>query len=344
MTKILYLILLFNFSTIFSQNNVDIFTDFESDFKKLDGILIFDDLELELSNSKLIQYSIIKKLIINEKKEPYIEIGNINNHKFYNLGYVNISDNEKGYLIYHLSKDFNGSRFLYCAIFQNDLFKTLLNIGQRVKGLESNNVNSVIIPNEYLIKSYETNNGFEYESFRLGETMKSFEENYIGDQEELISEEYFKKIKEQTYFSLQRKSKKYLFDKTFFLTKFNFIPLKIVTGLNNSKSLHSIKGNREISFNSYYIDSYNLSNNETLILILNEYNYRDYNYIADVSYLLIDNEKKLKSSGRMANIYIDSNNKIVTLNQAEVLLERKRLLLKKEGRTYFYKLADNVTN
>lgn len=335
--KITFLVTILNLSILSSQSGLSI-DKFKSNFQELHRTLIFDDLDYDLSNLNEVSYKLIKELIVDNKNEPYIIVNDTINNKFYSLGYINMSKDQIGYLIYSKYSDFNDSKFLNCLVFKNDTFETIISLGQRVKGSESTDVNSIIIPNKFIISSYETKNGFEYESFNIGKNRNDFDDNYEENWDRIISEEYFNEVKSKKYFPPQRVLKNYIFDNNFFLTSHNFIPLNIVTGLKKSKSLHAIGNETEKSFNSYYIDSYQLENNNHLILVLNVYNYSSYKYVADISYLLMDSNKDLKESKRVANIHLDKNGELLSKNYCQVLLKDKRLVLKNSDKTYYFKM------
>jgi len=336
-TKIFSVFTILNLLILNSQNDLNI-NKFKSNFQELDKALIFDDYDYDLSNFKEISYDLIKEFVVDDNDEPYIKIIDTINNKFYSFGFINMSKNQKGYLVYSKFKDFSDSRFLNCIVFKNDSFETIISLGQRVKGLEKNDVNSIVIPNKFIVTSYETRNGFAYESLNIGKNIDDFNDNYVTNTEQVISEEYFNLVRNKNYSLPKRRLKIHIFDKYFFLSNHNLIPLNIVTGLKNSKSLYSIGNETEKSFNSYYINSYKLKNNESLILILNVYNYDNYNYVADISYLLMDRNKNLKESKRIANISLDKNNNIVSNNYCQILIKDRRLFLKNKDKIYYFKI------
>ncbi|MEW4923100.1 hypothetical protein [Algibacter sp. 2305UL17-15] len=101
--------------------------------------------------------------------KPFIVVGETGINKFYAIGTIKISKSFDGYFIYHNFNDGNSAnsdRQLYLAVFSKDnLLIDFIVMGQLIEGLEKYNSNTIIHPNNTIVKISNIDNKLLYEKY-----------------------------------------------------------------------------------------------------------------------------------------------------------------------------------
>lgn len=310
---------------------------FFSNFKVLNDVLIFDDFPIDTEGIKEIPYGLLSDVLVTDENEVYFNIQSEKYHKFYALGYLNLTKTQKGYLIYHKFQSLDGccDETLSCAVFKDDKFDYLLSLGQKIEGL--NSIQAMVFPNLFILGSIESSGNIkDYEYSDIGVDLDYvYEESYI---QEYVDSKLFKSdfLKGKAF--LKRQLNDYCFDKDFLLKDYELIPLINSIGLKKIKSLYSISKERELSFESYFVDYLKLKDKKSIVFILNKYTYASFNKVVDISYLIIDDNMKIIKTDRLAKMFLGKDNKIEELEECKIVFRKNKIILIKEYESISYNL------
>lgn len=306
--KIFLLSSLFYFHCSNSQTVYSSFERFSDEFELIPLPIVIDEITLknfDVKNNQ-INYTDIKKYIIDEEEIPFISVNDTIFNKFYTYGKI-ILDDKKGLLFSHVT---NQKKSIYISIFnaKNELiwFSTLGSLG---KNVNDEKYATIILPNFLFLKIRDINwkNDLTVEVFETNENILF--SNYLCD-EYIECSNYTPSI--QSIPISQNLNLK--FDNTFLLNLKLLIPLQFCSPFKNSQVLSSIDKENKKHFSSYFIGSKIIENDNRIIFFFNLYEYENYHNVMEIGFQILNKEGKLIKVDSFCE-YAEDNNKNIVINK-----------------------------
>ncbi|MBN9285323.1 MULTISPECIES: hypothetical protein [unclassified Flavobacterium] len=326
MRTIINFLFLFTSLSTLSQNE-DILA-FGERFKPLEFPLVFDDLSvLDIKRHPEIPYSLFQKIIIDDDGSCLIKTNDTINNKFFANGKINVFDKYVGFIFTHISNyKGNAETKIYLSVFNdNRLLRT--NLLANPYPESETKINSLLFKNIfYEFKNLNSNNSETTTYSRKGKLYDGMkkEDGFIFS-EEVFSEDFGTDSLHAGMDSIPERNLNLNFNKDFFKSKKELIPLKYCSPISNSQVLTSIDGLKKKNINSFFIDSWRIKDNRKIIFFMNEYEYDKFKCVSEIGYFIIDSKGKIKMKKSFAEYILRDNGERFKIKEAKIISNSKRL-------------------